>query len=362
VKEIISILGFVQSVYGMLLLGTKRPTHLSFKILVLWLAVIAVFLGAGLMPFEVIDYYKPGIFPILFLFGPILYLYVCSLVKENFRLGLIHMLHLLPLIFVSLHRSISDVKSISTFLEGENFTFTVNSVYYVLLIISTFIYWIYSVKLVVKHHKNIPFYFSNYSRRNSLNWLILVALLFLLLFFTDLLFTLLDKFVNSSLNQFFSLPVNLTIFVFTILYFGINQSIIYESRHKAEKIPDEKYKRSVLEQQTINEINHKVEIYLKERKPYLNPDFSFQMMVDDLEISRHALSQAINSKKQKNFYNLINEFRVNEVKRKLLNKEFKKLTVIGIAFECGFNSKTTFNRIFKDHIGMTPTEFIKMLD
>nr|WP_262921307.1 helix-turn-helix domain-containing protein [Maribellus maritimus] len=82
-------------------------------------------------------------------------------------------------------------------------------------------------------------------------------------------------------------------------------------------------------------------------------------MVEDLNISRHKLSQVINRSQNKNFYKLMNEYRIREVKEKLENKEYKNLTVLGIAFECGFNSKTTFNRIFKEETGMTPTNYIK---
>ena len=91
------------------------------------------------------------------------------------------------------------------------------------------------------------------------------------------------------------------------------------------------------------------------------PEFSFQMMVDELGISRQNLSQIINTGQKKNFYKLINEFRVEEVEKKLANQECKDLTLLGIAFDCGFNSKTTFNRIFKENTGMTPTAYIKTL-
>lgn len=97
--------------------------------------------------------------------------------------------------------------------------------------------------------------------------------------------------------------------------------------------------------------------YLKGKKPYLNPDYSLQMMAEDLNISRHKLSEAINNGQKKNIYKLINEFRVEEVKEMLVNPAFNHFTVLGIGLECGFNSKTSFNRIFKEETGLTPTEY-----
>ena len=91
----------------------------------------------------------------------------------------------------------------------------------------------------------------------------------------------------------------------------------------------------------------------------MNPDYSLQMMADDLQISREKLSYLINTGQQKNFYKFINEFRIEEVKERLLNPKFDHFTVLGIGLECGFNSKSSFNRIFKEETGFTPSEFKK---
>ena len=97
----------------------------------------------------------------------------------------------------------------------------------------------------------------------------------------------------------------------------------------------------------------------KSKKPFLNPEYSLQMMAEDLSISRQKLSQTFNIGKQKNFYKIINEFRIEEVKQMINNPDFNHFSVLGIAFECGFNSKTSFNRIFKEETGHTPTSYKK---
>ena len=60
-----------------------------------------------------------------------------------------------------------------------------------------------------------------------------------------------------------------------------------------------------------------------------------------------------------NFFNFVNRYRVDEVKQKILNPKYDNYSVLGIALECGFNSKTAFNRIFKHMTGLTPTEYKK---
>ena len=361
-RETITVLGFVQALFGMLIFLTKRPRHLSFYLISLWLALIAVFLGARFLPFEVVDYFKPGIFPVMFLFGPLLYLYVSSLAIENFKLEKKHLLHLIPFLLVCIHRSFTDPVSITAAPSlGQNSAFFYNQIYYFIILVSLFIYWIFSIRIILNHRKKIPYYFSNYTKRITLSWLIFVVLLFLVLFLVDMSFTSLSRFMGVRFFRFFSLSTNLTIFTFVVMFFSINQSTIYDFREtEAEEEEDEsvaKYKRSALDEKRIEEINKKVWDYLKAKKPYLNPEFSFQMMVDDLGISRQYLSQVINAGQKKNFYKLINEFRVEEVKEKLADKKYEKYTVLGIAFECGFNSKTSFNRIFKEETGLTPTAY-----
>jgi len=151
-----------------------------------------------------------------------------------------------------------------------------------------------------------------------------------------------------------------------MIFFGINQSAIYKSEKKRNKnsLPsngsnDEgvKQTQSTLNRKQMEELYDVVYSYLEKRKPYLNPDFSLQMMSDDLNISRQKLSMVINFSRQKNFYRLISEFRVAEVKEKLADPAYNHYSVLGIGLESGFNSKTSFNRIFKEETGLTPTEY-----
>jgi AraC-like DNA-binding protein len=318
------------------------------------------------LPFQVVDYFKPGIFPLLLLFGPLLYFYVSSLAIENFKFKPNHLFHLLPLLLVAIHRSTIEVVSISnnSYLT-ENPAYIYNKIYYVLVIVSMFVYWVFSVKLILKHRKNVPFYFSNYSKKNTLTWLIFVVFIFLLFFIIDFVGSYLEVVLKMDFIIFPGLSSNLTLFSFIMIFFGINQSVIYKFE-KEEPLPfgsdsDKKYARSTLNENQIEEINSTVYGYLQSKKPYLNSEYSLQMMADDLGISRQNLSQVINTGQKKNFYKLINEFRVKEVKEKLYDSSFSHYSILGIAFECGFNSKTSFNRIFKEETGFTPSAYKKSL-
>jgi AraC-like DNA-binding protein len=368
VNKTIAIIGLVQSLFGILLFVSKRPRHTSFYFLTIWLAVIAIFLGASLLPFEVVEYFKPGIFPLIFLFGPLLYMYLSSLTIENFRLKPVYLLHVVPFLVVCIHRSAVNVVPITSSSDlSENPSYLFNKVYYSIFIISLFIYWIFSLKLVIKHKKNIPYNFSNYTTRNTLNWSVFVLTLFLIFFIADFSMFYFSRVLNIKIHTIPLLPLNITLFTFIIIFFGINQTVIYQDKHKpgepeiSEKqiIDDSRSDRGLLDDKQKEELTEIILQYLEAEKPYLNPDYSLQMMVDDLNISRQKLSYLINSGQQKNFYKLINEFRTREVKEKLLDPAFSHYSVLGIGLDCGFNSKTSFNRIFKEETGLTPSEFKK---
>lgn len=364
----IAVVGFVQSLFGILIFSTKRPKHLSFHLLTVWMVFIAIFLGARLLPFEVVEYFKPGIFPFMFLTGPLLYFYVRSLTVENFQLKPIHLIHSIPFLLVSLHRSTINVVPIASPSDlAENPSYLYNKIYYSFLIISVFAYWFWGLKLIFKHRKNIPLYFSNYSGKNTLNWLIFVLTLFLVLFIANFSAFFVQNVLELAIIRFTSLSFNLTVFTFIMIYFGINQSVIYEKEKRRPFIQQQishsnvseinKYAGSALNEEQVFELTETVINYLRNNKPYLNPEYSLQMMVDDLNIPRHKLSQVINRSQNKNFYKFINELRIEEVKEMLVNRAYKHYSVLGIAVECGFNSKTSFNRIFKEETGFTPTEY-----
>ena len=367
----IAIIGLIQSLFGILLFVSKRPWHLSFTFITVWLAVIAIFLGAGLLPFQVVDYFKPGIFPVLFLFGPLLYFYVSSLAVENFRLKPQILMHLLPFLTVSIHRSVVGPVPIGSSANSAGAaSIFYNNIYYGLMVFSMLVYWFFSLKLILKHRKSIPNHFSNYSPKNSLGWLVSVLTLFLVLFIADFSLSFINRVFGFELRRIAMLSTNLTIFTFVMIYFGINQTVIYKHGLKKEVEPEssdisEKYEiknpRPALNDLQTEELTKTVFRYLQTKKPYLNPDYSLQMMAEDLQISRHKLSYIINIGLQKNFYKLINEFRVLEVKEIMVNPAFNHYTLLGIGLECGFNSKTSFNRIFKEETGLTPTEYKKTI-
>ncbi|WP_168421761.1 helix-turn-helix domain-containing protein [Candidatus Ulvibacter alkanivorans] len=113
----------------------------------------------------------------------------------------------------------------------------------------------------------------------------------------------------------------------------------------------------VFSEEEIAALKLKLDEILNEKKPYLNESLSLSELAKELGITDKKLSELLNQHLQTNFYNFINTYRVSEVKKKLIEDTEKKYTLLSIAYECGFQSKTSFNRVFKQKTGMSPSKF-----
>jgi YesN/AraC family two-component response regulator len=108
------------------------------------------------------------------------------------------------------------------------------------------------------------------------------------------------------------------------------------------------------------DLNERLVHIMNNEKPFLNPELSLPELADLLEISRNQLSAAINKIHGINFYEFVNRYRVEEVKKLMRDPSNKHLKLISLAYDAGFNSKASFYRIFKQFTDKTPTEFLAM--
>ncbi|NOS91919.1 MAG: AraC family transcriptional regulator [Cyclobacteriaceae bacterium] len=149
-----------------------------------------------------------------------------------------------------------------------------------------------------------------------------------------------------------------SICVFALGYKGIVQrelvlnsdlSIKEEPKNSIEKNP------FIIDHQLLNQLRE----YMNTHKPFLNSELTLSELAKNLNISRSQLSALINEGIGDNFYDFINKYRVEEVKRLMVDPAAKNFNLLGIALEAGFKSKSTFNLIFKRFTGLTPTEYRK---
>lgn len=156
-----------------------------------------------------------------------------------------------------------------------------------------------------------------------------------------------------------SVGVILSLSIFALGYKGILQKEIL--------FPDSLAKPQLAEQLAPTEpatrpdydLIEKLQQYMKNEKPFLDPDLSLTTLAKVMGINRNQLSQLINTSIGENFYDFINKYRVEEVKRLMVDPKKQNYNLLGMALEAGFKSKSTFNLVFKRFTGLTPTEYKK---
>jgi len=134
-----------------------------------------------------------------------------------------------------------------------------------------------------------------------------------------------------------------------------------ETIHSLEEELNEKYSRNKLDEETANQYLLRLSEVMAREKLYRVPSISPKIVAGKLNISTHNLSQILNCHMNQNFRNYINSLRIEEVKKMLTSPDYKEETILSIAMEAGFKSKSSFNFVFKKMIGETPAEYRKKL-
>lgn len=121
-----------------------------------------------------------------------------------------------------------------------------------------------------------------------------------------------------------------------------------------------KYQKSGIDETDLNFYKETVLKHMKKNKPYLDAELSLEDLAKQTSIPKHHLTQTLNDKIEKTFYQFINEYRINEAKQKLKNEK-EEVSMLSLAFDVGFNSKSSFNINFKKLTGHTPSSYKKSI-
>jgi len=232
----------------------------------------------------------------------------------------------------------------------------------ILTIFSGPVYIIFSIRLFFKHDINIFNNFS-YSENIKLKWLRLLIYIFGVVWTALIVITVIHHIFDLFSTSFCTdgLFISLSVFVILIGYFGLKQRLIYKDLMETEHIisPNNKikYAGSHLDERTAEIYVDKLTNLMHNSKPYLQAKLTLPQLAVELDISTHYLSQIINEKFKLNFFDYINNFRVEEVKKKMKDSSYMNFTLLAIALDSGFNSKSAFNRIFKKVTNLTPSQY-----
>ncbi len=370
------ITGIIQGFFLILLLKSKRKNAISDYLLMIWFGIMSCQLSfyydnLSAVPFapnfmQILGFYLP------LLSSPILYLYVYSFSVGNDFIWKKYWIHLLPFSVFSLlcfYLNFSYLNSI-TFNNGlPNFDNNIPSWFRNILTIPLALipafYTVLSLRMLIRYQKLIPENYS-YTEKINLNWLKWIVISLLIVFIT--LFPLITYGVNLGLvspqNLFAVVGSILTFYIFFIGFFGIRQTTVFTNisvETNFEKTIDSKpnYKNSGLNDEMVDDFFQKLVLHTEENKPYLDENLSLATLAQQLDLTSNQLSQIINQKTSSNFFNFINSYRVEAVKLRLKDPAFAHYSILAIGYDCGFQSKSSFNKIFKQMVNKTPLEFQK---
>ena len=365
----IYLLGISINFFLSFILLTKKDKSIADKILLAWLIVTLLHLIMVTLIFTKeytqFPYFLGLELPIPLLYGPFLFLYSKALSKGE-DLAKNNWLHLIPygiaFLFTLPFLILNPAEKIRVYQnDGLGYVWLTNIIFGA-IVISGITYSILSFRLLRRYKKMINENYS-YTEKINLQWLSnlilgMSGIWLVVLFAKD--------------EQIFAAVV---LYVVFIGYYGIKQvgvftnsspalaplsPIIAEPQVLSPPLPEKvKYERTSLPNTQLDEIQSDLNQLMQQQKLFCTPELTLTMVAQALDVHPNTLSQVINRAEGKNFFDYINSLRVAEFKEKVAKPENQKYTLLALAYECGFNSKTSFNRNFKKSTGKSPTEYLK---
>lgn len=290
--------------------------------------------------------------------------FVQYLINPNYKWGKLDYLTFLPFTIEIIHRFYRFFSYLSghpySFEANQHFYF-ISNVYESFAVLATLVVIFYSLRKLSEYEKNL---YENYAEVSdkSLSWLWITLVIGLILAFLWMFVTYTD-FDPILYRQDMAINVllGLSLLIYWIGYSmiirqGLLDTTTFAIRQKVSEPPSP----TELSSKTDEHYNNLLALMDKE-KIYRNPNLSMSILADKMNLSNGYLSQIINQKEEQNFFDFVNSYRVKEVKLNMANPKFDHFTILGLAQEAGFKSKSTFNSVFKKLNGITPSQYKKQL-
>lgn len=351
-----------------LLIKSKKRNELPQKILVVFFGILLLNLGyyyATIHEIVLLRYLTfnfNGVTP-LFL-GPIIFLYIKSLFEDNSQLIRKNIIHFIPsllfVVFIStpILISLEKGKMIFNYLE-----FVAHHRLQMFMVFDT-VFLLYSVLTLMfffKYRKTLKLNFSNLSEEDF-NWVKYMIAGVVFISSGHLILAFYDLFIEpTAFERRYLTLTSIFILISYLGYHGIYQSKILLPHFLIEDLTIKKGKKenylSNTSSKELQALKTSLEKVLINDKVYLDENLTLSKLAELTSTTDKKLSTFLNQHLDITFYDLINAYRVESVKEKLHSDEYTHMTLLGIAYESGFNSKTSFNRIFKKQTGLSPSEY-----
>jgi AraC-like DNA-binding protein len=372
-------------------LGAQRSNRVANRLLAALMVtctvylLVAVYYASGLV--DAYPHFFGISYPLPWVFGPLLYLYTTAAGDRAWRFRRRDALHFVPVAVVVIATlpvyllSGTEKMALLGRLQAGD-TPALLAVLGPSKYVSGVSYSVATAAHVRQHRRRIRHSYSNTERVN-LRWLLTLAgagaaiwLLALAIRVADLV----PRLVRPPRGDLVALAIALL--VYAIGYMGLRQPEIFRYDGPPAGSPPESPSRGIapaegLEQHTARlEVRHErsgtsdaeaarlksdLLALMTLKQPYRDPDLTLAALAERLNTTPHKLSAVLNAELSRTFYDLVNGYRVDDVRRRLAEPESRRLNVLALALDAGFASKSTFNEVFKKRTGQTPSTYRKAL-
>lgn len=366
--------GFVLSLFFFVLLLAKKPKSCADRVLFCWMLLIALHLLLFYIESEGLYSKFPHLigvdmaFPIFH--ALFLYLYVRMLTSAEHRFYTTDMLHMLPALAAYLYMIPFFMKDgqekLLYFSNIRSYEKVFLSVFTLYTIIAGIGYIFQTFRMIEKYKIYVGEHYS-YAERINLRWmkrlLIGMSVVWLVFLFMKIVQAYWVYDMQETSNYFIFICASL--FVCFLGYFGIRQTTIFSDNSITIHIENpsikikERYLKSGLKEEQVLPIKEKLLRIMETEKRYLDNKLTLDALAKEIDINPNYLSQVINEQFSKNFYDFVNQYRIEDFKQKVNSGKYKHYSILALALDCGFNSKSAFYTVFKKYTGITPSEFLK---
>lgn len=301
-------------------------------------------------------------FVVIYAVGPSLYLYVTSLLYPDQKLSRKTVFaHFSIVAFQFLFRSIQVVVYLAWMRhtpEGENAFREIESFYWLysepLSILVFICYLIASIRQFrqSKISGNFNSAFSKEARQVTLKWLHALLTCMVILAICWPVTVIASYFTEEVGSAYYPIEVLLVLFIYWIAYTGYHKTMLI--------YPNQKTKQNALPIREAVSTFVALQKIMETEKMYLDADLNLNKVASRMEASPKTISTILNQYHQTNFNDFVNQYRVADIKVKLVEPKYQHMTISGIAMETGFNSQATFQRAFKNCTGISPRKFIDL--
>jgi len=357
--------GFVLS----FVLAGRKVNHFSNRFMGFLMMVFSLDLAMasfiGFKSYITFPYFIGLDFTITLLYGPLLFLYAKTLISGQEKLNLQDYLHFAPFLFLLVYAipyyALSGEEKIGLISSEYGIAYGPPMITYLKIGISLVYIGIVLIQ-IFQYRNKVKDNFSSLDKRN-LDWLQWFILGMVILAIVTTTTTFLSSMFGGDVLYTKINLLGITIYVYSIGYMGLRQPEFFAKIEFEDTKEDSspRYSKSGLDEKTGLELMGRLTEIMTSEKPYINNELSLSQLSGLVGITTHNLTEIINSYADKNFYDFVNSYRVEEVKKRITDKKSENLTILGIGLESGFNSKSSFNSVFKKHTGITPSEFKKSL-